>query len=97
MPPPPTFEEFFKQFAEFVKKDPVKPDDPLKSFVEEHTGKIPSCLSWDRAAVVKEPHFWLLMFDAKINSKSLTESDFKDEYGGPGRLLTAWSLRATAL
>jgi len=103
--PPSQFDEFFKQFQEFLKKGLNKDateSDPLRTFIEERVGKPPSVLSWEKKCVVKEPHFWLLLFDTKVilagnGTRSLKESDFKDEFGGPGRLLSAWQLRATSI
>jgi len=42
------------------------------------------------------------MFDAKVvtagnSTRALKETDFRDEFGGPGRLLSAWQLRATSI
>ena len=59
LPAPTSFEEFFKQFNEFITKSVAKetPEvDPLRQFIEERVGKPPAVLSWER--VVKEPHFW---------------------------------------
>lgn len=112
MPPPSTapnantMEDVFKHLIEFIKKSSPPAEtgetDPLRKFVEERVGKPPSTLSWDRTAVVKEPHYWLLLFDSKVGTpgnatRVIRETDFRDEFGGPGRLLSAWQARATAI